>query len=162
MRSLDTAPQGVSVLVKSGVFRRQPGYFEPALKGYKIGEARLTEKYGWQWFTGVEGEITTDPCQPVGWWPLPGNEATVVDFKDIPEDWWLYGLFHNHTPIRLRGEVHVPFDESDDTDGMAFTVKLQHRKGGKLSAGYGPTPAAALIDAVREVELRWMDEGEER
>lgn len=83
-----------------------------------------------------------------------------VDLSIIPDGWWLYGLFHNHTPIRYAGEAHVPFDESGHGD--PWTCKLQRREGGLLTEGSGLTPQQAVLSAVQEVELRHMEAGEER
>lgn len=158
MRDLATAPVGQNVLVRQPVYRAERGFFVPALVGYKVVEARQHEPGVWRLWCGDLGTLTTETCSPVGWWPLPGNEDASVDLSIIPDDWWLYGLFHNHTPIRYRGEVHKPFDE----EGFAWTCQLQHRTGGKATKGEGDTARAALADAVREVELRWYEEGVER
>ena len=83
-----------------------------------------------------------------------------VDLSIIPEGWWLYGLFHNHTPIKYKGEVHVPFDESGH--GSPWTCKLQRREGGLLTEGLGNTPQQAVDMAVMAVELSHNPEEEER
>ena len=90
----------------------------------------------------------------------PNDDAARVDLSAIPDGWWLYGLFHNHTPIRFKGEVHIPFDESGHGD--PWTCKLQQREGGLLTEGSGLTPQAAVSQAVLEVELRHMEEEEDR
>ena len=88
-----------------------------------------------------------------------------VDLSEVPEGWWVYGLFHNHTPIKNRGDVHVPFSESGHGDD--WTCKLQHVEGGRLTEGSGRTPAEALIDAAREVAVgeitgRWSPSRKQR
>lgn len=153
MRDLKHAPMGVPVLVRSEVWRRGSamGFFEPVLAGYKCAEAVLTDD-GWRFLTGVDGERTTEPCSPVGWWPLPGNEGLTVDLTPIPDGWWLYGLFHNHTPIKYRGEKHVPFDKSGH--GFAWTAKLQRVEGGLLTAADADTPQLAVSLASTSVLRR--------
>lgn len=83
-----------------------------------------------------------------------------VDLSIIPEGWWLYGLFHNHTPIRYAGEKHVPFDESGHGD--PWTCKLQRIEGGLLTEGSGLTPQGAVLNATQEVELRYLEPAEDR
>ena len=91
--------------------------------------------------------------------PEPASDLT-VDLSTIPDGWWLYGLFHNHTPIRFAGEVHEPMALS--THGVEpWSAKLQHHRGGRLTEGTGLTPAAALRDAIMSVELAHdFEEGE--
>ena len=84
----------------------------------------------------------------------------IADFSNIPEGWWLYGLFHNHTPIRFKDERHVPFDQSGHGD--PWTCKLQHHRGGRLTTGHGNTPNAAIRGAIEAVKLgdtqgRWRE-----
>jgi len=83
----------------------------------------------------------------------------IADLSNVPEGWWLYGLFHNHTPIKFRGDTHVPFDESGH--GEAWTCKFQHVTGGKLTEGSGDTPNRAIRDAIEQIEIgtkegRWV------
>jgi len=81
------------------------------------------------------------------------------DLTTIPDGWWLYGLFHNHTPIRFKDERHTPM--TLDTHGRdPWEAKLQRVEGGMLTAGHGLTPRAALRDAIMQVELRDMPEEE--
>ena len=75
----------------------------------------------------------------------------IADMTNIPEGWWLYGLFHNHTPIRFVGEVHVPFDQSGH--GEPWTCKLQAVTGGKLVTGEGMTANLAIRAAIHEIEI---------
>lgn len=75
----------------------------------------------------------------------------IADLTNIPEGWWLYGLFHNHTPIKFRDDVHVPFDQSGH--GEPWACKLQHVKGGKLTEGTGMTPNQAIRAAIYEIEV---------
>lgn len=79
--------------------------------------------------------------------------SLVADFSNIPEGWWLYGLFHNHTPIRYRDQVHVhvPFDQSGH--GHPWTCKLQAITGGKLTEGHGDSPNHAIRSAIQEIEV---------
>lgn len=84
----------------------------------------------------------------------------LVDLSQIPEGWWLYGLFHNHTTIHYAGQEHVPFDKSGH--GHPWTCKLQHVKGGKLTEGHGDNPDHAVRTAVQEIEIgkltgRWHE-----
>lgn len=76
--------------------------------------------------------------------------SQIADFSNIPEDWWLYGLFHNHTPIKFRGDKHVPFNLSGH--GEPWSCKLQHVDGGKLTEGRGMTPNEAIRDAILKVQ----------
>jgi len=82
---------------------------------------------------------------------LAVRETLAADLSNIPEGWWLYGLFHNHTPIRFAGEKHVPFDKSGH--GFAWSCKLQHVCGGKLTEGRGDTPQQAIRSAIQEIEV---------
>lgn len=78
------------------------------------------------------------------------------DLALIPAGWWLYGLFHNHTPTIYAGDKHEPM--TLDAHGTEpWTAKLQSVDGGKLTVGSGASPGSALRDAIREVELRWFD-----
>ena len=75
----------------------------------------------------------------------------ILDLSVIPAGWWLYGLFHNHTPIIYAGDVHVECTaETNGTD--PWTAKLQRLSGGMLTTADGRTPAEALRNVIREVE----------
>jgi len=158
---MQTAPRGVHFLAKTKTFAFVEHGRPPHQSGYKIVEAYWDyEDNRYRKWCGQEGTKSTEPFAPVGWWPLP-DIAESVDLSSIPEDWWLYGLFHQHTPIRFRGEVHLTMNPTDHGQ-EPWKVSLQHRTGGKLTHGQGPTPKDALRAAVMEVELRWGEPEEER
>lgn len=97
---MNQAPQDRNVLARVKTYAYKDGEWEQT--GHKTIEAYF-DGAKWRAFTGSHGITSTETLSPVGWWPLPGNEDRVVDFSSIPHGWWLYGLFHNHTPIRFKG-----------------------------------------------------------
>jgi len=68
-----------------------------------------------------------------------GNAGFIVDFADIPDEWFLMRLRHKHIPIFFAGEKHRP---------KCWQAELQHRAGGPAEYGVGDTPEDALKDAI--------------
>tara|TARA_Y100000593_G_scaffold83521_1_gene157492 strand:+ start:18038 stop:18517 length:480 start_codon:yes stop_codon:yes gene_type:complete len=159
MQSPETAPKDRRFLAKIVTygFDRVDQSQKPV--GHRIVECFWKgREQAFRIWLGREGYTTTEPCEIVGWWPLPGDAAVTVDLSGVPDGWWLYGLFHNHTPIKYRDETHVPFDQSGH--GEPWTCKLQAVTGGLLTEGEGLTPQQAVDAAVTEVELRHMEPSE--
>jgi hypothetical protein len=73
------------------------------------------------------------------------EHAAIVDLRAVPYGWWVYGIFHNHSPIKFAGDKHVPLDPP-------WTCKLQHVEGGRLLAEDGKTPREALALAAAMTE----------
>jgi hypothetical protein len=118
-----------------------------------------------------DGKINEITLQFLGNWPSFGAQSWAckvyhavqrevgIDLGTIPDGWFLYGLFNNHTPIRFRGEVHV--ECSAEGHGMEpWSAKLQRIQGGLLTEGTGKTPRLALQSAVMQVEAHLWGEKE--
>lgn len=76
----------------------------------------------------------------------------IADFSNVPEGWWLYGLFHQHTPIFFAGEKHRPLN-LEKHGQEEWACKLQHVDGGRLAVGQGNTPNNAIRAAIQEIEI---------
>lgn len=116
-----------------------------------INEITLNTLGGWPDFKSQSWA-----CKVVKAVLLAQESANAPDLSTIPDGWWLYGLFHNHTPIKYKEDQHRPLTMQDHGK-EPWEAKLQCYAGGKLTVGSGPTPAAALRNAIMEVELRWLD-----
>ena len=62
---------------------------------------------------------------------------------DIPKNWFVYGLIHNHSACNHRDVLHSPGN---------WSAELQHRVGGCLVTATGVTPQDALYNAVVEIK----------
>ena len=115
----------------------------------------------------TDGKINEIAAETLGVWPsfhtqswacrvvraVTGSpESGVVDLSEIPHGWWLYGLFHNHTPIVYAKDRHHPCT-SKGHGQEPWTCKLQRFEGGMLVVGHGETPLEAMRDAYRDVAL---------
>jgi len=62
----------------------------------------------------------------------------------LPTDWFVYGLGEVVEPILFKGDRH------DQVNGH-WWCELQHRDGGRLTKGQGPSPQFAYDAALKRV-----------
>ncbi len=73
----------------------------------------------------------------------------VVDLNNIPQQWFLASLTHDHTPIVYVGQSHEP---------RAWICKLQYApNGGRMTEGVGGSPQLAVDNAIHNVMARWFN-----
>lgn len=84
---------------------------------------------------------------------LAQREAPTVEaaLASLPEGWFLCGAREDRTPIRLRGDKHEPIG--------FWSAEIQHRDGGRLTGGSGPTLAAAIEAAIQCIAQREAGSG---
>lgn len=79
----------------------------------------------------------------------PRNVPNVGPRSDLiialPAGWFLWSLGHIHTNIIYRDDVHTP---------IHWQAVLQHERGGRATAGIGPTPQDALDNACDQARFR--------
>jgi len=63
-----------------------------------------------------------------------------INFRKIPEGWFLYSLIHVHDEIRFSNRIHEP---------LHWECKFQIEEGGSLVCEKGNTPKEAFDKAVR-------------
>lgn len=62
----------------------------------------------------------------------------------IPTGWFVYGMGEKVAPIRFLGDTHAH---------QGFWAELQHRRGGLLTKGEGPTLCKAVEAAIKALPL---------
>lgn len=121
----------------------------------------------------TDGRINELTLKHLGQWPsfeaqswackvaaLTLRAPEVLDVSIIPEGWFLWGLYHQHSRIIYEGQVHEPF--SQERNGQEpWCANIQHVKGGRMKQGTGATPREAVLDAILGVH-EWEHDNEHR